>query len=355
MDTLLFVYNQFYYNFASDVLDASDADEQSKAKLTDIVESRAKHSSTTARHVDRFLKHDKIEDVFVLLSKPIDSATASTAILEDAAITTLSPLKKLTVSDLVKMTPSQHHATLVSYLYIFVLLAYVYVRTDVNDDDSDDSDSDDEETRKQAPDRAQLDVVLEALRAVQGGGDHSEYTAKITDTTTKALIDNISKVIVKKKHTDDEPGVAPSMLENTKIGNLAKEISEEIDISSLNIEKPEDLLNMGQNGMLGNIISKVGQKIHQKMEKGELKHEDLMGEAVSMLGMLGMGGKGAGAAGGANPLAGMLNNPMLKNVMKNMGGMDGLANLASMMSNSDKAKSSAVKDRLRKKLEKRKH
>ena len=77
---------------------------------------------------------------------------------------------------------------------------------------------------------------------------------------------------------------------NSKIGNLAKEISEELNGDDLKcMENPDDLMKnllSGEGGGLGNIIQKVSSKLQNKMQNGELNEEALMKEATSMMGML---------------------------------------------------------------------
>jgi hypothetical protein len=76
----------------------------------------------------------------------------------------------------------------------------------------------------------------------------------------------------------------------------------------------------------------VSSKLQQKFASGELKHDDLLKEAMSMMGSLG------GGAGG----------DMFANIMKNMGGM---MQGPSGKSNHDGA---STKERLRKRLDQQK-
>lgn len=323
-------------------------------KLNEALESKAKNSSpVSTRNIDRFIRH---------LSKEVFSSLAnddSVDMLGNECIKKLSIVKKVTIGDLASCMQNDLDM-LRCYIYTFALLGYTYVTYDSSVDDSDDDS--DEDNSHSAPsslaDAAKcVEDTLSAIKAIQKG----EQPPVLMDATSSRLLANIAKVMrpvdASKAIDDDITGkAAADMLQNTKIGNIAKEISEELDLSSLNIQKPEDLLSMGSNGILGNIIGKVGSKIHAKIDNGELKHEDLMSEAMSMMSMLGGMGGGAGGADGS-PLGGaaaFLNNPMFKDMMKNMGGLGNLANLANMAKGSDKVKSAQVKDRLRKKLGDRK-
>jgi hypothetical protein len=136
------------------------------------------------------------------------------------------------------------------------------------------------------------------------------------------------------------------MLENSKIGSLAKELSEEIDVSQFNMDNPEGMFNFSDMGKpdnaMGKLASKVGSKIQQKIKNGELKQEDLFTEAMSLMSSLQNNGAG---------------NPMFNdgNMMKN------LSNMASMFAGgagTPKVDNNAVKrmatlERLRSKHEKR--
>jgi hypothetical protein len=109
---------------------------------------------------------------------------------------------------------------------------------------------------------------------------------------------------------------------NSSIGNLAKEISQDLDLSDLqNLESPDDLMKAfmnGGSGGLGGIIQKVSSKLQTKLASGDLNEEALMKDATQMMGMLnpalqsmGLGGMGGGGKGGK--------------------GMEGMGNLFSMM------------------------
>jgi hypothetical protein len=93
-------------------------------------------------------------------------------------------------------------------------------------------------------------------------------------------------------HSDTDDGTAErqtynDMIENSMIGSLAKEISEEINFKDLNITNPNDLLNFdnltNSNNVLGQIVSKVSSKIQNKIANGNLNQADLMGEAMNLM------------------------------------------------------------------------
>jgi hypothetical protein len=100
-----------------------------------------------------------------------------------------------------------------------------------------------------------------------------------------------------------------------------------------------------------------------KISKGELNQEDLMGEAMSMMGMLnsgkgGAGGladmlKGMGGLGGLGGLGDIMNNPMFTEMMK-MAKKGKTQTKNSNGQRSSKNGGPSTRDRLRKKLEDRK-
>jgi len=331
----VYVFNTFYFNFVDDI--SSVVEQQLQDKLKVISEAKEKRSKSTTRYIERLVSQFSRE--------LYDECANQSDILNADKIDEIRVVKKITVKEIKDASAKADTAQLKSYLYIFVLLGYLYSKT-IREESS--SSSDDDDGASSDDDTHSDDIIeksLAAFKDIQAGKSFSEKD--IDEPIVSALLTHIASVLtpdLKKKSQDDMDFKNPAeVLKNTKIGSLAKEISDEIDLSSLKIDKPEDLLNpsnLGNNNVLTNIISKVGNKIHEKIDRGEIKHEELMSEAINMLGMLGKSG---------DPMAGsFLNNPLFKDVMKNMGNLSGLANMAK---NSDKTKSASVRDRLRKKLE----
>ena len=142
-----------------------------------------------------------------------------------------------------------------------------------------------------------------------------------------------------KNNTIDE-----NFLNECSLGKLASELTSEIDLEGMNLgidenSNPADMfanLMSGDNSMnFMNLIQKVGQKIHTKVESGEFNQDKLMEEAQKM--MAGLQGTGGGMSG-------------MGDIFASMAGVMG----GSGPSASDPSKdSNPTKDRLRKKLEKR--
>ena len=163
---------------------------------------------------------------------------------------------------------------------------------------------------------------------------------------------------------------------NGVIGNLAKEIAEEIDPSKINIEDPSKLLSSLMNGNLDesnddsgifDLVKDITGKIQNKLSSGNLNEEQLFSEAQNMM---------KSFAGGQSGIPGMDKNfnpmNMFNNIMKS-GMMDGLdpenkdiveeasniirnkgmsGTTSSQLTNKEQLKS--TRDRLRSKLEKKK-
>lgn len=193
-----------------------------------------------------------------------------------------------------------------------------------------------------------FDKVVIAIGIIRGRG-----TAEAAAVLDDILDDDIRGVLSKIEKVDEAENVDEAAtggaaaeddvmkmfagFENSKICNLAKEISSEIDISNVKLDSQEDIMKLmdfsSSNNILGNIIGKVSSKMQEKMSKGEMKQEDLIGEAMNMMSMM----------GGAQ---GFFNNPMMADLMKNM--KKGKVN-----PRTDVMRRESTREKLRKKLEER--
>lgn len=193
--------------------------------------------------------------------------------------------------------------------------------------------------------------VLTIISKIQSGSDCEELFDNILDDDISYLlnkiVDNKETESVQQNDTqnDTPPPLLPDFMNDSSsvICNLAKEISNEIDISNIKTDSTEDILKLldfnSSNNIVGNIIQKVSSKIHDKINNGQLNQQDLFGEAMNMMSKLNMGGEG---------FADILNNPMMANMMKNMKGGKAVPNNALIKKNS-------AKERLRSKLNERKN
>ena len=191
-----------------------------------------------------------------------------------------------------------------------------------------------------------FDKVVIAIGIIRGRGisEAGAVLDDILDDDIRGVLSKIEKIdeADAADNTSDGGGADDVMkmfagFENSKICNLAKEISSEIDISNVKLDSQEDIMKLmdfsSSNNILGNIIGKVSSKMQEKMSKGEMKQEDLIGEAMNMMSMM----------GGAQ---GFFNNPMMADLMKNM--KKGKVN-----PRTDVIRRESTREKLRKKLEER--
>ena len=105
----------------------------------------------------------------------------------------------------------------------------------------------------------------------------------------KQMMENMSK-ITQNVNKDDNIN---DLFNNGIISDIAKELTNEIDINKMDVGNPQNMNEAFNNIMGGNggnkffdLINKVGQKIQSKVEKGEINQGDLINEAQKMMGGL---------------------------------------------------------------------
>ena len=138
------------------------------------------------------------------------------------------------------------------------------------------------------------------------------------------MIQNLSNIEQDPDNKSSGGDDISNIFENGLISNIAKELTDELKLDDLDIGNPTNINDAFKNIMSGdknnnffNLVSKVGEKIQNKVKNGEVNQGDLLSEAQKMMGSL--------------------KNPQ---------------NMANIMRNS-KNMNNPTKDRLRKKLEKR--
>ena len=208
-----------------------------------------------------------------------------------------------------------------------------------NDDDDDDDDDDDNDDDNLTPEmeyaviqKSLDDLLVYCLKVINNINNDNLPEEGIMDEEIEILVHNIKLLDISISDENNEEKMT-SMLEESKIGKLAKEISEGIDFSGLdeeklkNIKNPMDVLQNGD--FLGNIINQVGSTITNKMTSGELNQEDLMKDAFSLMG-------GLQKDIGNNPLfSDILNNMTNNNTNNNTNNADntGLDNIGDLFKN----------------------
>jgi len=356
MDKIIFVFNKFYTSLIKDV---------KKNTNDDIKNIIRKHYKA----IDK-LSHEYIE----FFIESFDNAIAADMnILEDKEI-----FKTIKISSILPLIAEDDDKLVFwNYYYILAVLALVYIEykdADANADANADADD-------IANAIATVDIlaqsVLNILTKKQKGEDVTDDISVILHDDVQLMLTKIKSVVLGSAEAGaaepgsaesgagesgagesgagaaEEAGAAPQSnpfanifkgMENSKICNLAQEISNDIDVSKINIESPDDIMKLldfsSSNNIMGDIIKKVSSKMHEKISNGELKQEDLFGEAVSMMGKMNGGGAGGGKSGGkgnggagggpaADPFAGLAS---MMSGLSGLSGAGGAGGLASMMS-----------------------
>ena len=204
-------------------------------------------------------------------------------ILDKIEIMNFEIFVDITIDDILKKVVDKDdssRSSLKYYVYILMVFGYIYKLEDLDDDKKDifllkktvdiincvdtNKISNEEELEKHLE-----DILDDDLRKL--------LMKMYVDRTT------VKESVMKLDTEDIDTGL--EFLNNTRIGELAKEISSSIDMSKMNMENPEEMLNIdnlfsGSDNMLGDIIQTVGTKITQKIQNGEINQEELMGRGV---------------------------------------------------------------------------
>ena len=303
---------------------------------------------------------DPMSDAYIehaLLSMPRETLVSVQAVLalEDAAIAAFEPLKGVPFEVIGDGASEDGKLTVLGYLFIFATLCATYAECKDGGEGND----------------ALVANVLDVLSKVQAtDADLNDALDGIMDDDIVGLLERFAEVSVAAAASrttapggvGGEGGLGGGLdevmksLESSKIADLAKEISSEIDVSKLasaGSENPMDMLNFSNladsNSVLGSIVSKVGTKIQNKLANGELKHEELLSEAMSLL-----------KAFDTN--SALADNPLLGNMLKAAkgaagggGGGGGLGGLGALFGggNNNKDRSANSRERMRQKLAQR--
>ena len=230
---------------------------------------------------------------------------------DESGLLDMNVLHGVKFGDIYKKTfPIASKHAIWRYLHTFYLLVQSYPKLD--------------RIIEKYKDNENIDSIQKSL------SNHDSNLRNIMNSSAK-----FAEEIIKEQIKPTEDGKSPDMSSflngmdenkfesdflNSKIGNLAKEISEELNGDDLKcMENPDDLMKnllSGEGGGLGNIIQKVSSKLQNKMQNGELNEEALMKEATSMMGMLNpafskmAGGMGGGGMGGMGDLFSMMGGMM---------------------------------------------
>lgn len=312
---VVYAFNNFYLNFLTDLKKYNDEFRKTVKRNFKVFDKSANAYFDTMR--TSFSEHND-DDAMVELLPSVTYGYISEQLSADASA------KRIVTS----------------YFIIFKVLYMIY---------------DDE-------DETILEKVLELIRDAQDTSiSRSVLEEKLREVLDDELSEQLTNLMDTLKSADgggSTPDGIPAMFENSKIGGLAKEISEEINLADLNISNPAELLDLrnltSSNNVLGNIVSKVSEKIQTKISNGSLSQTELVNEAMSFIGMLNSGdgaggGSGSGSGGSKNNIMDLLNNPMMSELISSMSKDK---NVKATVDQS-KLRSLSTKQRLQAKLEKR--
>jgi hypothetical protein len=272
-------------------------------------------------------------------------------IFENDEVLAFEPLKGVAIKVVVEAVSDDNEAANSArcYLYILAVLCATYAECTAGSVDGN---------------AALVNNVLEALSRIQNGGSDNVDVDGIMVDDIVALVNRLEEVTataaVSSAGEDGKEAGGGGLedllksLENSKIADLAKEISQDIDVSKFASDaasdNPAELLNFANlgdsNSLLGSIVSKVGNKIQGKLSSGELRHDELLSEAMSLLKAFDSNKTFAG-------------NPMMGNLMKAAnsipGGLGGILGAAAKGGggggNHSGGAHHSARERLRQKLE----
>lgn len=152
--------------------------------------------------------------------------------------------------------------------------------------------------------------------------DNSDNEEGPNDSNDSNVVNDMMSNLKDKNEaeTENQGSADPNMMPGL-IGDLAKEISQEIKLDDVS-QNPTELLGSllsgeGSNTLM-NIVQKVGDKLTKKISSGQVNENQLLSEAQSMMGNLGkMGGSGGNDAGGLNNLFDPEMMQQLNNMQRN--------------------------------------
>ena len=240
-----------------------------------------------------------------------------------------------------------------------------------NDEEDNEEDNENDEEDNEIQLEKILVKVLKILNEIDMKNDIQNELSDILDDDVKNLLLNINKFKTTKINVDNN---LDELIGNSKIGNLAKEISESINLDSLNLDNPEDLLNPANlfnsdtGNILGDLVQQVGSSITNKLSSGEIKQDELLSDAFSLMNrmqnstsdnpILGdmmnnmMNNNSNQNSGEENDFSKMMQNMMNPEMMQQM--MNSMGGTNAVNQNNPNSREGQAKERLKKKLEEKK-
>ena len=287
MDKIYFTFNTFFYDFLKDIKSAC------KETHPDI------RKSIRGNYV---VKDNASEEHCNDISNMIDDDMIK-KLLSDGNIFDVCSNVEFFKGHMLKTYANDIKSSYIEgYLYIFVL--FIHLKRNPIESDT------------------LFELVMKTLGSIQKGIDPSQFIDEIVDDEIVKLLLIIKRVLPVTQANDKKT------LENTKIGKIAEEIAQELDLDGMNLKSPGDILQ-GNGDLLGKIVSNVSSKLQKKFADGSINQNELLSEAMSVI-------------GGMKDGNGSFNN-IFSNMMKSFGAASGSPH-----------SSSHVTSRLRNKLKQKK-
>ncbi len=338
---ITFVFNRLLIDFFKEI----KKDNYFKCAIKKHYKVIDKKSPTYIKSFVKKVKNNEFEKLF--LDKDFDvNNLDSYGELQNVTI-----LKNISISRLVR-TFNDNKENIMSYLFMLYIFSHLYnsfkeqiqeyrenntgkdtekcidddedddnkVDEELLDDEEDDDDADDEDKQddKENSDEDEVTIddiykdqqsylvlIIGLIEKINNKEDITNELSEILDDEIKILLVNLKKVkVVVNMNTNID-----DLIGDSKIGNLAKEISNSINLEDLNIEDPSDLLNpenlFGGNGgnLIGNLVQQVGSSITDKINSGEIRQDELVKDAFSLMSRMQSGSD---------------NNPIINDMMSNM-------------------------------------
>ena len=409
---ITFVFNRLLIDFFKEI----KKDNYFKCAIKKHYKVIDKKSPTYIKSFVKKVKNNEFEKLF--LDKDFDVNNLDTY----GELQNVTILKNISISKLVR-TFNDNKQNIMSYLFMLYIFSHLYnsfkeqvqeyrenhTEKDTEkciDDDEDEVDEeelleeeeDEEKDEKEDSDedevtlddiykdqQSYLVLIIGLIEKINNKEDITNELSEILDDEIKILLVNLKKVkVVVNMNTNID-----DLIGDSKIGNLAKEISNSINLEDLNIENPSDLLNpenlFGGNGgnLIGNLVQQVGSSITDKINSGEIRQDELVKDAFSLMSRMQngsdnnpiindmmsnmmnardngeSGGNAGGNAGGggatnqpampdlADMMKNMMNPDMMQQMMNSMGGTQGLNQ------NNPNSREGQMRQKLQEKLQKK--
>jgi hypothetical protein len=258
---IIYVFNKFTKSFIREIKKDSDEVKQILKKNYICFD---KSTDTYIRDFERVTDSDVLKELF---------ESEDGVIKDNEAVTDMEALKDLKVGQI--DNDSKYY-----YLHLFYLLSQLHKQASM-------------ETENANIRGGYKAILVSILKIINGGYNTDDILEEIYDDRYRIMMKRVADTKMDVVHNEsafgggDDP-INMDMIHTTKIGQLAKDISSQIDLASItsdNIGSMNDLFS-GENNAMSSIIQQVSSVMSDKMKNGEINQEELMTEALSMMGSM---------------------------------------------------------------------